>query len=178
MVMFHCYVSSPEGKPFKVVRYPLFFHDSFPCENHETHSEILAHWPMTWSWGDMRGMPLNPGWFIGIPRSWIIVIPNMYIYIYIIIIYVYIYILIYIYIMGSIIPYHQPTRLLNTAQVDFCHPKLWTSLDPSLRQRWSPTSSSWVRDVRKPKGFPTTFPLKNGENPHLWSFWFVFGQGN
>ena len=33
------------------------------------------------------------GWFVGIPRSWVIIIPN---------------------ILGSIVPYdHQPTRVLN-----------------------------------------------------------------
>ena len=55
-------------------------------------------------------IPLNPGWFIGIPL--LDYCNPQYIYICI-------YIIIYIYLLGSIIPYHQPTKVLNTAQVEF-----------------------------------------------------------
>ena len=66
-----------------VVRYPLFFHDNFPSENHEALRQFWPigpwhdHVPQTKSglWGASQVssvqnpsiIPLNPGWFIGIP---------------------------------------------------------------------------------------------------------------
>ena len=73
-------------------------------------------------------IPLNPGWWIGSPRSWINIIAN---------------------ILGSIIPYnHQATRGLNTALVgialelhstalsDRCWIASWSSTEFACRRRF------------------------------------------